>query len=259
MKPTPGPPPVEGETWIAIKPPGTPNRTSVHYVESVRRGPPSFESAQFDVVLRRQHQRRKTGNGPKTSGEPSRYLNLSHTFDFAGWGTLTRVDLITPGDSKDAIEGSSVGTPIEAQKTLGQFTASSVAGAAVLGSIFYALPVVFVVSSVFSPISLFVATLTLFIWRPIMEELASALPMGGAPYSYLLNVSSKTLALIGAAALLLDYAATAVVSAATAATYLDGEVNLPFPHTLGQSSLCFSLQPSASVEFVTVRASPLES
>ena len=117
-------------------------------MESVRRGPPSFESAQFDIVLRRQHQRRKTGDGPKTSGEPSRYLNLSHTFDFAGWGTLTRVDLITPGDSKDAIEGSSVETPIEAQKTLGQFTASSVAGAAVLGSIFYALPVVFVVSSV---------------------------------------------------------------------------------------------------------------
>lgn len=33
-------------------------------------------------------------------------------------------------------------------QTLGQFTASSVAGTAVLGSIFYALPVVFAVSSV---------------------------------------------------------------------------------------------------------------
>lgn len=36
-----------------------------------------------------------------------------------------------------------------------------------------------------SPISLFVATLVMFLWRPIMEELASALPISGAPYTYL--------------------------------------------------------------------------
>ena len=36
-----------------------------------------------------------------------------------------------------------------------------------------------------SPISLFVASITLFLWRPIMEELADALPIGGAPYSYM--------------------------------------------------------------------------
>ena len=46
-------------------------------------------------------------------------------------------------------------------------------------------------------------------------------------------MSSKSLALVGAAALLLDYAATAVVSAATASTYLDGEVNLPFSVIIG--------------------------
>ena len=97
---------------------------------------------------------------------------------------------------------------------------------------------------------MFVATLTLFLWRPIMVELGSALPISGAPYIYLwvifllkyrtgsvildrLNVSAKSVALVGAALLLLDFAATAVVSAATATSYLAGEVALPFPHYIG--------------------------
>jgi hypothetical protein len=36
-----------------------------------------------------------------------------------------------------------------------------------------------------SPISLLVATLLLSLWRPIMEELASAISVDGANYSYL--------------------------------------------------------------------------
>lgn len=32
---------------------------------------------------------------------------------------------------------------------------------------------------------MFIATLTLFLWRPIMVELGSALPISGAPYTYL--------------------------------------------------------------------------
>lgn len=48
-----------------------------------------------------------------------------------------------------------------------------------------------------------------------------------------LNFSSKALALIGAALLLLDFAATSVVSAATAISYLAGEVTLPFPAVVG--------------------------
>lgn len=43
-------------------------------------------------------------------------------------------------------------------------------------------------------------------------------------------MSTKPFALVGAALLLLDFASTSVVSAATAATYLAGEVpSLPFP------------------------------
>jgi len=44
-----------------------------------------------------------------------------------------------------------------------------------------------------------------------------------------LNVSTKKFALISAVLLLLDFAATSVVSAATAASYIASEVSLPFP------------------------------
>ena len=46
-------------------------------------------------------------------------------------------------------------------------------------------------------------------------------------------MSSKSLALVGASLLLLDFAATSVVSAATAVSYLAGEVTLPFPVVVG--------------------------
>lgn len=85
-----------------------------------------------------------------------------------------------------------------------------------------------------------------------MEELVAALPMSGAPYTYLyvplcrylslasrrplsrLNVSTKPFALVGAALMLLDFASTAIVSAAAASVYLSGEVaSLPFPSWVG--------------------------
>ena len=66
-----------------------------------------------------------------------------------------------------------------------------------------------------------------------MEELASALLISGAPYTYLLNVSSKYLSTLGASLLLLDFTTTSVVTSATAASYLAWEVKLPFPSFVG--------------------------
>lgn len=48
-----------------------------------------------------------------------------------------------------------------------------------------------------------------------------------------LNVTSKPIALVAAALLLLDFASTSVVSAATAVSYLAGEVSLPFSIAIG--------------------------
>ncbi|KAH7915894.1 amino acid permease-domain-containing protein [Hygrophoropsis aurantiaca] len=225
--------PTEGE-WIAIEPPhnaGAPPPTCYEYnnqAEPSTAPPPTFRESQFDVILRRQRMRPREG-GFKFTAVPSRFLNLTNDFEFAGWGSFFRVKLT----SDDISVGSETLRTARNHAVLGQFTASALAGNDILGGVFYTLPAMFAVSSVYSPISLFIATLTLFLWRPIMEELGSALPISGAPYTYLLNVSSKALALVGAALLLLDFASTAVISAATASSYLAGEVSLPFPPYVG--------------------------
>ncbi len=106
--------------------------------------PPSFESAQFDVVLRRQRQRPSGGGGVKFTAVPSRFLNLVNTFEFSGWGTMTRMDLNTA----DLARGDEDIQNARRAITLGQYTASALAGNAVLGSVFYALPAVIAVSGV---------------------------------------------------------------------------------------------------------------
>ncbi|KAG1872974.1 amino acid permease-domain-containing protein [Suillus subalutaceus] len=196
--------------------------------------PPLFNQSHFDIVLRRQRSRKE--GMPKFTAVPSRFLNLTNDFEFAGWGSISHL-ILTP---EDIDQGEVELNFFREQQVLGQFTASALAANDILGGVFYTLPSVVAVAGVYSPISLFVAALTLFLWRPVMEEMASALPISGAPYTYLLNVSTKSVALLGAALLLLDFSATAVVSAATAASYLAGEVSLPFPVYIG-AALVFVL------------------
>lgn len=188
--------------------------------------PPTFRDSQQGIILRRQRHRPADNSGLKEyTGIPSRFINLPNAFEFAGWGSTYHLKL-TPADRTAA--GAALAKR-RSEKILGQFTAAALAGNAVLGSVFYAFPAVIVVAGVYSPICLFIATLILFLWRPVMVELASALPISGAPYTYLLNVSTKTLAVVGSSMLVLDFAATSIVSSATAAEYLAGEVSLPFP------------------------------
>ncbi|KAI0083586.1 amino acid permease-domain-containing protein [Irpex rosettiformis] len=219
------------EEWVAVEPPSgvQPDLTLQPIGGSIlTRPPPSFESAQFDVILRRQRQRPQGGGVLKSTTIPSRFFHLPNTFEFSGWGTMSRIELHEP-ELSDGLKDIQDTRRI----TLGQFSASAIAGNSILGGVFYTLPAVVGVAGVLSPISLLVSTMIIWFWRPIMEELASALPISGAPYTYLLNVGSKNLALMGAALLLLDYSATAVVSAATAISYLAGEVKLPFPVIAG--------------------------
>jgi hypothetical protein len=106
--------------------------------------PPSFQSSQFDIVLRRQRTRPREGGGIKATGVPSRFLNLSNAFEFAGWGTIFHV--VLGQDDMDA--GERTIRAASDAKTLGQFTASALAGNAILGSVFYALPAVVIVSGI---------------------------------------------------------------------------------------------------------------
>ncbi|KAJ3568956.1 hypothetical protein NP233_g5372 [Leucocoprinus birnbaumii] len=210
--------------FIAINPPSTPLRRVPSGLGRDDDAPPPFESSQFAIIYRRVRKPKV-----KSSYLPSRFLHLPNAFEFSGWGEMRRISLT---EEDKATGESSIGV-VRNERILGQFTASALAGNAVLGSVFYALPPVVAAGGVFSPISLTVTTLILFLWRPIMEELAEALPICGGPYTYFLNVSSKPHALVSAALLLLDFASTSVVSAATASTYLAGEVTLPFPTWVG--------------------------
>lgn len=106
--------------------------------------PPSFDSAQFDVILRRQRLRPADGGGIKSTAIPSRFLHLPNTFEFSGWGTMSRIEL----EPLEVSKGHEDIQEARRSVTLGQFTASSLAGNAVLGSVFYALPAVVAVSGV---------------------------------------------------------------------------------------------------------------
>ena len=106
--------------------------------------PPSFESAQYDVILRRQRLRPRAGGGLKSTAVPSRFLNLPSTFGFSGWGTRSRITL----EAAELARGEEDIQQARRAVSLGQFTASALAGNAVLGSVFYALPAVVLVSGV---------------------------------------------------------------------------------------------------------------
>lgn len=106
--------------------------------------PPSFRDSQFDIILRRQRIRPREGGGLKLTALPSRFINLTNDFEFAGWGAFMHITL----DKEDQKIGGEHLQEIRRQSILGQFTASALAGNAVLGSVFYALPAVVAVSSV---------------------------------------------------------------------------------------------------------------
>ncbi|KAG8924000.1 hypothetical protein FRC00_005620 [Tulasnella sp. 408] len=134
-----------------------------------------------------------------------------------GWGSTSYVE-VTAQDMELASSRLA-----EKPVLLEALRASSIAGNGMYGSVFYAFPAVAAAAGIFSPLALLIACLILFLFRPILRELGSAIRMNGAIYSYLLQCSGKTMALVGAAAIFLDSVATASVSAATASAYLSGE------------------------------------
>jgi hypothetical protein len=88
--------------------------------------------------------RKRPRPGLKINNVPSRFLNLSHDFEFAGWGSITYLKL-TPEDIRC---GEEMVRSIGEQKILGQFLASGLAGNDILGGVFYTLPAVVAVASV---------------------------------------------------------------------------------------------------------------
>jgi len=106
--------------------------------------PPSFRDSQFDIILRRQRMRPPEGGGLKVTDLPSRFLNLSDHFEFAGWGSVTHLKI----EQEDRSRGEEMLDNIGHEKLMGQFVASALAGNDILGGVFYTLPAVMAVSSV---------------------------------------------------------------------------------------------------------------
>ncbi|GAA6057615.1 hypothetical protein JCM3770_004995 [Rhodotorula araucariae] len=203
--------------------------------------PPSFAASEFIQITR--HQRSSPPShalrplwvidGPPSPSLSTEYTDeatsagsgkapprLANEWEFSGWGTMSFVALDDDEVARARREREAQ-IRRDGEGALGAWLASGVAGVAVAGSPLYAFPALVGIASVYSPISLFVATLLLSLWRPIMTELASALPISGANYAYLLNTSASVpFALLAAALTLLDDVATSVVAAATASSYI---------------------------------------
>ncbi|KAI9451769.1 amino acid permease-domain-containing protein [Lactarius psammicola] len=210
--------PHDSSAWSNVEPEPELADDAVKTTTRVQPGLPSFAQSEFYTIVRRQ--RRKRGdNSLKMTVSHSRVPHLNAEWEFSGWGSMRYLD-ISLGDMRDA--ESRLSGP---RQVLGQLAAMSVSGNDVSGSVFYAFSLVVAAAGIYSPLCLLTASLLLLFFRPVLLELASTVRINGSNYIYLLQFSGKTLALIGAAATLLDAVATSAVSAATASAYLSAEIH----------------------------------
>jgi len=78
--------------------------------------------------------------------------------------------------------------------------------------VFYCFAAILPAAGVYSIISLFTTGLLMNVLRPLLLENASAVPYNGGNYSYLINFTSKGLAIIAAAITALDAITTVLLS-----------------------------------------------
>ncbi|KAG5456035.1 MAG: amino acid permease-domain-containing protein, partial [Olpidium bornovanus] len=108
---------------------------------------------------------------------------------------------------------------------LGLVHGISIAGNDLIASVFYTLGLCATFAGAYSPISLLLVSAAIYPLRNIITEIATALPFNGGTYNIMLNTTTKILAAAIGSLSILDYVATAVVSAATAMGYLASEVS----------------------------------
>ncbi|CUA70431.1 Receptor-type tyrosine-protein phosphatase eta [Rhizoctonia solani] len=205
---------------------------------------PVFVEPQFETAALRQ----RAGPGQELKyTSASRFLNISDEWERSGWGSVTYLELTTEQLNQAHIRMN------QPERQMGQFRSSSLSGNGILGSAFYTFPAMATVASIFSPLSLLIASLIMTIYRPILLELGSAFRLNGTNYVYLLQCSGRTLAAVGATATLLDAVAASVVSAAAAGAYIKAEFpEIPATdHTIG----IYLLVAMALLALVTLRES----
>jgi len=109
---------------------------------------------------------------------------------------------------------------------LGQWYATAICGNDITSSCLYVSAIATVYAHVLSPLALLIVAGILFLYRKVYTEVVEALPLNGGAYNCLLNSTRKSTAALAACLTILSYLATAVISAKTAAEYLDNL--LPF-------------------------------
>eukprot|EP01103_Thecamoeba_quadrilineata_P011775 TRINITY_DN2884_c0_g1_i1.p1 TRINITY_DN2884_c0_g1~~TRINITY_DN2884_c0_g1_i1.p1 ORF type:complete len:664 (+),score=130.79 TRINITY_DN2884_c0_g1_i1:66-2057(+) len=144
-------------------------------------------------------------------------------------GTVENMDLRSSDDTDFSTDEND---PLKAKKPphkMNQLLATAIAGNDITSSIFYTIGVCTTAAGFLMPISMCLVVLVLYLFRDIYAEVCTALPLNGGTYNVLLNASTKPVAAVAAALSLLSYMATAVVSANTAASYLNSLLNGAIP------------------------------
>ncbi|TPX32195.1 hypothetical protein SmJEL517_g04663 [Synchytrium microbalum] len=139
-------------------------------------------------------------------GQPSRFLR--DDWEFAGWGQTIRLEIPTAFPQTEPLP-----------KKLGMWHATAIAANDLTSSVFFSVGLAITVSGQYAPICMFLSGLSLIPLRYVLAEIGEALPLNGAMYSTLVSMS-KLSAIWAAGVLAMDYTTTAVVSAASAASYL---------------------------------------
>ncbi|KAJ3205378.1 hypothetical protein HDU67_008884, partial [Dinochytrium kinnereticum] len=156
---------------------------------------------------------------------------------FSGWGSVVWIDdlwdektflarLGATGDGEAGEGGDGKhGKKKEVEHAkIGQWTATAIAANDLMGSILYTIGVTTSAAGKFAPISLLLVCMSLFVFRKVIQEVGVTVPMNGGSYSAMMLFSNKVVAAIVACCTLLDYVATAVVSAASASAYASSEL-----------------------------------
>lgn len=159
-------------------------------------------------------------------------------WEFPGWGEVTYLDssALQDGPAKGAESSGQrrgncccpsedenlVGKAHHAQPSLGEWTATALAGNDITASCLYAPSLCVAQAGALSPAGLVIVAFVLYMFRKVYAEVGLALRVNGGCFSILLNTTSKKIAALGACLSLIAYIATAVVSANTAAEYLHG-------------------------------------
>lgn len=137
------------------------------------------------------------------------------------------ITLATPPEStlKSINDHLNLVSSSKSKKSLNSFSATAICGNDILSSSFYVSGLVTLYAGPLAPLSLFLVSLLLYLFKSIYLESVLALPMNGGTYNVLLNCTSKSIASAAAVFGVIAYVATGVVSAVTAVSYLDQVVD----------------------------------